>query len=97
MQDRFDALMHGSLSSITWKKVLRMNPKDANDFEATGVVKTQIDRITANLPEFHAIWLAPFEISLSLYFFFSFEGSTCLFMFPSLIGMQPPSPSRLPR
>lgn len=87
MQDYFDALVHGLLSSITWKKALQISPEDASRFEVTGTIRTQIERLTTNLHEFHATWLAPFEIAMNLYFFYSFEGSRCFFILPSLTSM----------
>lgn len=86
MKDEFDGLVHGLLSSITWKKTFSLTSVDAQRIEISGNYKNEIQRISNRLRDFHGVWFAPVEISLGLYFFYACDGSISLSMIPPLIG-----------
>ena len=86
MKDEFDGLVHGLLSSITWKKTFSLTSADAQQIEASGSYKNEIQRISNGLRDFHGVWFAPVEIFLGVYCFYTCDGSISLSIIPPLIG-----------
>ena len=88
---RFDVLVRGLLSCTTLKKSFHVHLDYLKQHGADGFCHSDIDAIMDKMKAFHTFWLAPFEITLGVYFFYLLRGTIVWFLLPALMSKYPVS------
>lgn len=79
-------MVRGSILPLITKKTLMLPSSIVSDSAATTLMSTDIETITAGIPEIHEIWGSYFEIGLGLYLLHSLIGDSAFAVVVPVVG-----------